>query len=219
MFPIGDDNSEITRFSLVTWVLIGLNVLVFVYELILGDSLQAFIMDWGTVPREIADGQELHTLLSSMFIHGGFAHIFGNMLFLKVFGDNVEDHLGHLRFLIFYLVTGLAASVVYVMLNASSSIPSVGASGAISGVLGAYIIMFRHNRVSVFWGYGVFHVPAWMMIGFWALQQFFATVATIARTEQTDGGGIAYAAHAGGFVAGVILALIMGRRWKFNSRN
>jgi len=219
MFPIGDDNSEITRFSLVTWVLIGLNVLVFVYELILGDSLQAFIMDWGTVPREIADGQELHTLLSSMFIHGGFAHIFGNMLFLKVFGDNVEDRLGHLRFLIFYLVTGLAASVVYVMLNASSSIPSVGASGAISGVLGAYIIMFRHNRVSVFWGYGVFHVPAWMMIGFWALQQFFATVATIARTEQTDGGGIAYAAHAGGFVAGVILALIMGRRWKFNSRN
>lgn len=210
MLPVGDDNSEVTRFEIVTWVLIGINVLVFVYQLMLGDGVQAFITDWGTIPREITNGEDLQTLISSMFIHGGFAHIFGNMLFLKVFGDNVEDRMGHGRFLIFYLVTGLIASMAHVLLNPGSGIPSVGASGAISGVLGAYIVMFRSNRVNVFWGYGIFQVPAWMMIGFWALQQFLSTFATIAQTEQTEGGGVAYAAHAGGFLAGVILAFVFG---------
>ncbi len=218
LFPIGDDNSEITRFEVVTWSLIVINVLVFVYELMLGDRLDPFILEWGTIPNEITRGEDIHTLLSSMFLHGGFAHILGNMVFLKVFGDNVEDRLGHLRFLIFYLVTGLLASLAYVFLNSGSGIPSVGASGAISGVLGAYIVMFRSNRVAVFFGFGVFHVPAWMMIGIWAAQQFLATYASIAYTEQTDGGGIAYAAHAGGFVAGVILALILGRRTDRRSR-
>ncbi len=210
MFPVGDDNSEITRFEIVTWVLIGINVLVFVYELMLGPDLDHFIRIWGTIPREITRGEDLYTLFSSMFLHGGFAHIFGNMLFLKVFGDNVEDRLGHLRFLLFYLITGLIASLIYAFLNSDSGIPSVGASGAISGVLGAYIVMFRSNRVSVFFGFGLFHVPAWMMIGFWAAQQFLATYASIAYTEQTDGGGVAYAAHAGGFVAGVVLAFVFG---------
>lgn len=212
LFPVGDDNSEITRFEVVTWSLIVINVLVFVYELMLGDRLDPFIMEWGTIPNEITRGEDIHTLLSSMFLHGGFAHILGNMVFLKVFGDNVEDRLGHLRFLIFYLVTGLLASLAYAFLNPDSGIPSVGASGAISGVLGAYIVMFRSNRVAVFFGFGIFHVPAWMMIGIWAAQQFLATYASIAYTEQTNGGGVAYAAHAGGFVAGVILALILGRR-------
>lgn len=211
MFPIGDDNSERTGPTPVTWALIIINVLVFVYELTLGSSLQRFIFEWGAVPRKILAGEDLLTLVSSMFMHGGFAHIIGNMLFLHVFGDNVEDRLGHLKFLFFYLITGFAASMAHVLLNPASTIPSVGASGAISGVLGAYIVMFRSNRVRVFFGYGLFEVPAWAMIGFWALQQFLATYASIARTEQTDGGGVAYAAHAGGFVAGVILAFIMGR--------
>jgi membrane associated rhomboid family serine protease len=215
MFPIGDDNRELTITPIVTWVLIGLNVVVFIYELVLGDALQFFISEWGAKPRRILAGRGLLTLLSSMFIHGGFAHIIGNMLFLRVFGDNVEDRFGHGRFLFFYLITGLAASMAHVLLNPTSLVPSVGASGAISGVLGAYIVMFRSNRVRVFFGYGIIDVPAWVMIGFWALQQFLATYATIAQTEQTEGGGVAYAAHAGGFIAGVVLSLIMagfGRR-------
>lgn len=211
MYPIADDNQEITSPAIVTWVLIGLNVAVFLYELSLGDAVQRFIIAWGTIPSEILAGRDLPTLLSSMFIHGGFAHIIGNMLFLRVFGDNVEDNMGHGRFLLFYMVTGLVASLAFAVLNPGSNVPSVGASGAISGVLGAYIVMFRSNRVSVLWGFGIFHVPAWAMIGFWALQQFVATYASIAYTEQTDGGGVAYAAHAGGFIAGVILAFILRR--------
>jgi membrane associated rhomboid family serine protease len=221
MFPIGDDNREITITPVVSWVLIGLNVVVFIYELVLGDATQRFIIEWGAVPHRILAGRTLFTLISSMFIHGGFAHIIGNMLFLRVFGDNVEDRFGHVRFLIFYLVTGIVAGLAQVLLNPESNIPSVGASGAISGVLGAYIVMFRSNRVRVFFGYGIIDVPAWAMIGFWALQQFLATYMTIARTEQTGGGGVAYAAHAGGFIAGVVLAFILGgmRRRAGSSRD
>jgi membrane associated rhomboid family serine protease len=210
MYPIGDDNQEITRTEYVTWTMIGLNVLVFIYEMMLGDGVDRFVTNFGLIPSEVLNGEDLHTVLTSMFIHGGFAHIIGNMLFLKVFGDNVEDRMGHGRFLLFYLVTGVAASAAHALLNPGSTIPSVGASGAISGVLGAYIVMFRSNRVRVFFGYGIMDVPAWAMIGFWALQQFLNTFASITTTEQTDGGGVAYAAHAGGFVAGVLLALILG---------
>lgn len=212
MYPIADDNQDIATPAIVTWMLIALNVAVFLYELSLGEGAQRFILLWGAVPRHLLAGRDLETLVTSMFIHGGFAHILGNMLYLKVFGDNIEDNMGHGRFLLFYFITGLVASIVFAMLNPHSSIPSVGASGAISGVLGAYIVLYRSNRVSVLWGFGVFHVPAWAMIGFWALQQFLATYASIATTEQTDGSGVAYAAHAGGFLAGVVLAFIMGRR-------
>jgi membrane associated rhomboid family serine protease len=212
MYPIGDDNQDITTPAIVTWALIALNVAVFLYELSLGDAAQRFITAWGAVPRHLLAGHDLETLVTSMFIHGGFAHIIGNMLYLKVFGDNIEDNMGHGRFLLFYFITGLVASIIFALLNPKSSIPSVGASGAISGVLGAYIVLYRTNRVSVLWGFGVFHVPAWAMIGFWALQQFVATYASIATTGETDGSGVAYAAHAGGFVAGVVLAFIMGRR-------
>ena len=207
MLPIGDENHEITIFPFVTYGLIAINVLVFIYELMLGGELNAFLLEWGTVPAEVMRGNDLHSLLSSMFLHAGWGHIFGNMLFLKVFGDNVEDRIGHGWFLLFYLLTGLVASGAHIMLNQDSTIPSVGASGAISGVLGAYIIMFTRNRVKVWIFFTVIAVPAWLMIGFWAAEQFVATVGTVARTEQTTG-GVAYAAHAGGFVAGVVLGLI-----------
>ncbi|MEO5929005.1 MAG: rhomboid family intramembrane serine protease [Candidatus Kapaibacterium sp.] len=212
MFPIGDDNQDITTAPVVTWALIAANVLVFIYQLSLGDYVQVFIDTWGAVPRQITAGQHLETLITSMFMHGGFAHILGNMLFLKVFGDNVEDRFGHLRFFIFYMVTGLIAGLAQVYLSPGSSIPGVGASGAISGILGAYIVMFRSNRVRVLIGYFVTQVPAWAMIGFWAAQQFLATYMSIARTGQTDTGGVAYAAHAGGFIAGAVIGLLVGRR-------
>jgi membrane associated rhomboid family serine protease len=147
----------------------------------------------------------LFTLLTSMFVHGGWGHIFGNMLFLWVFGDNVEDAFGHFGYLIFYLGTGLAASAAHILLNPGSPIPSVGASGAISGVLGAYLIFFGRNPIRVLIWLFVTVVPAWLMIGLWAVQQFFATFGSLGLTEQTTG-GVAYAAHAGGFLAGLLLA-------------
>ena len=207
MLPIGDENHEITILPYITYGLIALNVIAFIYELTLGSGLERFMMEYGAVPTKIMNGEDLHALFSSMFLHAGWGHIIGNMLFLKVFGDNVEDRLGHGWFLLFYLVTGLAASAAHILLNQGSAIPSVGASGAISGVLGAYIVMFARNRVRVWLFYTIIAVPAWLMIGFWALEQFLATVGSVAQTEQTTG-GVAYAAHAGGFVAGVILGLV-----------
>jgi len=209
MFPIGDDNSDITRRPVVTWLLILVNVVVFLYELSLGAGLGQFIMRWGAVPTHILDGRDYATLFTAMFLHGGWMHLIGNMFFLKVFGDNVEDRFGHGLFLAFYLGTGLAAHAANILLSPTSSIPSVGASGAISGVLGAYIVMFHRNHVRVLLGYWVTTVPAWMMIGFWAVQQFLSTYLTVANTEQTS--GVAYAAHAGGFLAGVILAFVLRR--------
>jgi membrane associated rhomboid family serine protease len=209
MFPIGDENREGRTTPIVTYLLIVLNVAVFFYELSLGPRLDRFIVTWGAVPVEVIRKGEYWTLLTSMFMHGGWMHIIGNMLFLKVFGDNVEDALGHGRFVLFYLLTGMAAHAAFILLNPASTIPTVGASGAISGVLGAYIILFSRNRVRVFFGYGIIIVPAWAMIGFWALQQFLNTWATIAYTRQTS--GVAYAAHAGGFITGVMLALLLRR--------
>lgn len=208
MLPIGDDNSSIRSAPVVTYLLIFLNVIVFLFELLQGAQLQAFINRWGAVPELVLDGKRPETLLTSMFLHGGWMHIIGNMLFLKVFGDNVEDRLGRGRFVLLYLLTGLAAHAAHFAFNAGSGIPTVGASGAISGVLGAYIVMFGRNRVNVLIGFFVITLPAWAMIGFWALQQFLATFATISATQET--GGVAYAAHAGGFVAGIILAFLLG---------
>jgi len=219
MFPIGDDNQEIRSTPVVTYGLIAVNVLAFVYELAIGRSLDGFLVAWGTIPVEITSGQDLHTLLTSMFLHGGFGHILGNMVFLKVFGDNVEDRFGPGPFLIFYLATGLAAALAHVLVNPASTIPTIGASGAISGVLGAYILLFHRNRVRVLLFYSVIEVPAWMMIGFWAAQQFVATLGDIAQTQETS--GVAYAAHAGGFVAGLILTpliAIIARRAQSRTR-
>lgn len=208
MLPIGDDNNEITRFPGITYTLIALNVLAFVYQLTLGAELGNFLQEWGMVPANVLEGENSFSLVSSMFLHGGWGHIIGNMLFLKVFGDNVEDRFGHVWFILFYLVTGLAASGAHILLDPDSHIPTVGASGAISGILGAYIVMFPRNKVLIWMFFIVFSVPAWLMIGFWALEQFLATFGSIAATEQTSG-GIAYAAHAGGFIAGALLALIL----------
>lgn len=208
MLPVGDDNHRITRFPGVTYALIAVNVLAFIYELTLGPELENFVREYGAVPAAIMNGENYFSLLSSMFLHGGWAHIIGNMLFLKVFGDNVEDRFGHGGFLLFYLVTGLAASMAHILLDPGSRIPSVGASGAISGVLGAYIILFPRNAVLIWMFFTIFTVPAWLMIGFWAAEQFLATYGSVVATEQTTG-GVAYAAHAGGFVAGVVLALFV----------
>ncbi len=210
MFPIGDENRHGHITPVVNYILIAINIAVFLYQVSLGSEggIQDFINRYGSIPQEIVGRQDLHTLLTSMFMHGGWAHIIGNMLFLWVFGDNVEDAFGHVGYLVFYLLTGLAASAAHILLNPGSPIPSVGASGAISGILGAYIIFFGGNAIRVLIGYFITTVPAWMMIGLWAAQQFISTYGSLAVTEQTTG-GVAYAAHAGGFLAGLIVAVVL----------
>jgi membrane associated rhomboid family serine protease len=207
MLPLGDDNTGRRTLPIVTYALIAINVLVFVLFELPNPNLDQFINQWGTVPAQIMAGNGLITLLTSMFLHGGWAHLGGNMLFLWIFGDNVEDRFGHVIYLVFYLVCGLVASMAQVLLSPSSTIPGVGASGAISGVLAAYIIMFGSNRVRVLIGGMLTAVHAYVMIGLWIVLQFVNGFASIANTSETD--GVAYGAHVGGFIAGLVLTFLL----------
>jgi membrane associated rhomboid family serine protease len=205
MFPIGDDNSSRRTFPLVTYVLIALNVLFFFVELSGGD---AFIEKWAFVPaRFLANpGADFLTIFTAMFMHAGWLHLGGNMLYLWIFGDNVEDRFGHLKFTIFYLLCGIAATFAQLAFSTGSSVPNLGASGAIAGVLGAYILMFPQGRVNVLMGRGVIPMPALVVIGLWTVLQFFSGVGSIATTADT--GGVAYMAHIGGFIAGFVLTFL-----------
>ena len=214
MLPIGDDQVEGGPSRMVTMGLIAANVIAFLLEL--GQpsegALQSFIQAWGVVPKEYSTLTDLaphiplpfwSTLLTSMFLHGGWAHLGGNMLFLWIFGDNLEKVMGHLRYLIFYLVCGVAAAFAHIAFNASSIVPTVGASGAISGVLGGYMLLFPKNRVRVLMRGGVTMVPAYVMLGLWIVTQLVSSFGSIANTGET--GGVAFLAHVGGFVAGLVL--------------
>jgi rhomboid family protein len=205
MLPIGDDNSERRTFPIVNYVLIALNVLFFFVELTGGD---AFIMRWAFVPRrfEANPSGEFVTIFTSMFMHAGWMHLGGNMLYLWIFGDNVEDRFGHVKYLIFYLLCGIAATFAQLMFSHASDIPNLGASGAIAGVLGSYILMFPQGRVRVLGYGGIYHVPAIVVLGFWIVLQFFSGIGSIANSSQT--GGVAYMAHIGGFIAGFVLTFL-----------
>jgi len=222
MFPIGDDRIQGGPPALVTYGLIALNVLAFVIELGQGSegALQAFIQAWGVVPREYTTMRDLpptiplpfwSTLVTSMFLHGGWMHLGGNMLYLWIFGDNLEDALGHGRYLVFYLLTGVLAGLAHVFVTAffgaDRLIPSLGASGAISGVLGGYIVLYPQRRVRVLWLYQVMHVPAILAIGIWFLFQLISGAGTLGAS----GGGVAYGAHIGGFVAGAVLVKLFAQ--------
>ncbi|HEX8734423.1 MAG TPA: rhomboid family intramembrane serine protease [Pyrinomonadaceae bacterium] len=228
MFPIGDDNSDRTRTPVVNYAFIGINLLVFVLLQGLGGN-DAFNYAFSLVPREITTGVDItgvqivqdslgnvgrvqhfdtplpvyFNFLSSMFMHGGFMHIFGNMLFLWVFGDNLEDRLGHIRYACFYLICGFAAALGQIVMDTSSVVPMLGASGAISGVLGGYLLLFPHRRVKAIIFNFFTEVPAFVALGIWIVYQLIAGYMTPAGT-----GGVAYAAHIGGFLAGVILIKI-----------
>jgi membrane associated rhomboid family serine protease len=205
MLPIGDDNSARRTVPLVTYALIALNALFFFIELSGGD---AFIMKWAFVPsRFLADPVgDSPTLFTSMFMHAGWLHLGSNMLYLWIFGDNVEDRFGHVKFIIFYLLAGLAATAAQLAFSLDSNIPNLGASGAIAGVLGAYLVMFPQGRVSVLQGQRVIPMPALIVIGFWFVLQLFSGIGSIASTADT--GGVAYMAHIGGFVAGFVLTFV-----------
>ena len=219
MLPLRDDIPSETS-PVVNYVLIGVNVVMFVYELILGERLDAFLMQAAFVPSQLGaagHGFEIHNALLSMFLHGGWAHIGGNMLFLWIFGDNVEDRLGHTRFAIFYLLCGFIASYAHAFANPHSGMPAVGASGAIAGVLGAYLFLYPRARVltAVVLGFYVTTVaiPVFFYLPIWFLLQLISGVAAIGRTSaEAQAGGVAFWAHIGGFIAGPLVLLLLGGR-------
>jgi len=205
MFPIGDDDSARRTVPVVTYGLIVLNVLFFLVEL---NGGEAFIQQWSVVPRRLLanPASDFPTIFTSMFMHGGWLHLLGNMLYLWIFGDNVEDNFGHAKFLVFYLLCGVAATFAQVLVSSNSSVPNLGASGAIAGVLGAYIVMFPRGQVRVMMGRGIIPMPALVVIGFWIVLQFISGIGSISQTADT--GGVAYLAHVGGFIAGLVLTFL-----------
>jgi membrane associated rhomboid family serine protease len=228
VMPLRDDDTDRHTVPVVTYALIAVNVLVWLIELSLGDK---FINGYSTVPFEIthntdlvgmqtiqAGGQSIPiqlfagptpiylTLLSSMFMHASWAHIGGNMLYLWIFGDNIEDRIGHAKFLVFYLICGLAASAAEILFMSNSKIPSLGASGAIAGVLGAYLVLFPKRQVKVLMARQVVNMPAFMVLGLWILLQIFSQINVVGA----ESGGVAYMAHIGGFVAGLVLIFLLG---------
>ena len=246
LFPIADDNTTRTTTPFVNYALILVNILVFVFLQGLGSN-EKFTYAYSTVPAEIITGKDIvtrpvavqnftgqviempglqptlipvyFTLITSMFMHGGIAHIFGNMLFLWIFGDNIEDRLGHVRYLIFYLVCGVLAGLAHVFVTAVTAadqasllVPSLGASGAISGVLGGYLLLFPTNRVIVILSWFVTPVPAFVAIGLWFVFQLISGLGMLGSGSKA--GGVAYGAHVGGFIAGLVLIKVfeLGRR-------
>ncbi|MEL6167674.1 MAG: rhomboid family intramembrane serine protease [Pseudomonadota bacterium] len=206
MFPIRDHNPS-GRTPVVTYALIAINVLVFLsYVGLLNNprALTGFFLTWGLVPAQAAEAPL--TYLTSMFLHGGVMHLLGNMLFLFIFGDNMEDEMGHVPFLCFYLASGIGAAIAQVLADPGSTIPMVGASGAIAGVMGGYLLLFPKAKVDILLIliiiFRVFTLPAWAVLGAWFLMQVGIGAAT-----PTDQGGVAYWAHAGGFVVGLALTV------------
>ncbi len=217
MFPLRDDRPTYTA-PIVTTLLIVACTLVFFFELSLDDySRDYFINRYGLVPAHI----RLIAFFSSMFLHGGWSHIIGNMLFLWAFGKSLEDAMGHSKFLAFYLICGVAAGVVHVFLNAYTTLPTVGASGAIAGVMGAYLVKFPrariHTLVFLFFFVTMADIPALFFLVYWFLTQLFSEYGSIAHTQVVNG-GVAYAAHIGGFLTGIILVQFMGARSRYYPR-
>ncbi|HEX3033532.1 MAG TPA: rhomboid family intramembrane serine protease [Thermodesulfobacteriota bacterium] len=213
MIPLRDTIRS-RGFPFVNVTLIIVNVLIFFYEFSLGNDLNRFIYEYGLVPaslhpsRDIGLFERTYPFFTSMFLHGGWLHLIGNMLYLYIFGDNVEDRMGHFKYLIFYLLAGLGGAIAQVIFSINSTIPMVGASGAISGILGAYILFFPRSRiltlVPIFFFIQIIEIPAVVFLFFWFLMQLFYGVASLAVTQTT--GGVAFMAHVGGFIAGFFLA-------------
>lgn len=215
MIPIGDDNIPGAKFPIVNVLLIVINVIVFLFEVSLDpNALQAFINHWAVIPTNILAGKDWITLITGMFLHGGWLHLIGNMLFLAIFGDNVEDIAGHIPYLFFYLLGGLAAAFTHIFFNATSTLPSLGASGAIAAVMGAYIVMFPRAKVRalIFLGIAFFtRISAVLFLGFWFIMQLFSGVTSLgADTAQTS--GVAVWAHVGGFIFGIVIGLFLRGR-------
>jgi membrane associated rhomboid family serine protease len=214
MIPLKDDIPSL-KFPIINTALIIINVLVFLYEITLGQSLTGFIDSFGLIPIKIMSGHSLTGIGTSMFIHGGWVHIIGNMLYLYIFGDNVEDAMGHFRYLFFYLLCGTIAGGAHILFNAGSAIPTVGASGAVAGVLGAYLLMYPRAGVLTLIPLGFFiriiKIPALYVLGFWIVLQLLYGFISLPLAGEAVG-GVAWFAHIGGFFSGMLLALVFKRR-------
>ena len=210
MLPI-KDHTPSGKIPILNFLLLGINIAVFFFMFGMSEpGLEMFVNQYALIPNLVVNGQNLYTLVTSMFFHGSLGHLFGNMLFLYIFGDNLEDRLGSIKYLFFYILVGLGATALQIFLNPASGIPNLGASGAIAGIMGGYLVLFpRHGiDVLVFFGFVVriITVPAYTMLLYWFLFQFLAGLGTIGIAET---GGIAYGAHVGGFVTGVVLLLLL----------
>jgi membrane associated rhomboid family serine protease len=220
MIPLRDTNHSLSR-PYVTTLLVALNVAAFLYEFSLGAGIEHFLREFGVIPVDIVHGRGLALpdrilpLFTSMFLHGGWLHLIGNMLFLWIFGDNVEDRLGHVRFLLFYLMGGLVASTAHILSDTHSTLPTIGASGAVAAVLGAYSYLFPGARVLALVPLGFFlqtmEVPAKIFLGLWFLLQIFSGATTLAVTRGESVGGVAWWAHIGGFLFGFLVVFIFYR--------
>lgn len=224
-FPIGDDNVKGGHKPLFSYSLILLNVLVFIYELSLdSEGAQHFIFEFGTIPLEIFSGQDLFTMLSSMFLHGGWMHLIGNMLFLWVFADNIEAVIGSFNFIFFYILGGVCATLIHAGVNPVSEIPVVGASGAISAVMGAYLVMFPASRIRVLILilFTTAYVPAILFLGIWIVQQTISGIGSL-NVGLGPESNVAWWAHIGGFVFGIIVGMIArkshGHRYRYVSED
>ncbi len=217
MIPLRDINPRRAK-PVVTITLIAINILCFFWELSLGERLQGALASVAFVPavfwRPGGLVPDSMSILFSMFLHGGWLHLGSNMLYLWIFGDNIEDRLGHVRYIIFYLACGVAAALAHGLMSPSSALPAVGASGAIAGVLGAYLVLFPTARVMTFIPIGFFlamrELPALFVLGLWFVMQLFVGFASLGATTAAESGGVAYFAHIGGFLAGVVLIFILG---------
>lgn len=217
MFPLRDINPT-RRFPILTYTLIAANVLVFLWETTLSErQLFEVFLTYSVVPRLLMEDpfsqEAVLDVFRSMFFHGGWGHLLGNMLYLYLFGDNIEDYLGKLLFLFVYFASGIAAVIAQVVIDPTSTIPLVGASGAIAGILGGYLILFPGVRVQgiIFLGFFGFlrEFPAWLVLGFWFVIQLFNGIASLGVPTEATGGGVAFFAHIGGFVLGLVLTFIL----------
>ena len=217
MLPLSDHNPRRTT-PVINYLLVAANVQMFLWELTLGPNIEPALRVFAFVPARFWASPHIVVnfirMLVSMFLHGGWLHLGGNMLYLWVFGDNVEDRLGHFRYALFYVLCGIMATLAHAIANPMSRMPSIGASGAIAGVLGAYLVLFPRAQVTTLIPIFIFitirEIPAIFLLGFWFVLQFFSGVASVGIPEAQNAGGVAYFAHIGGFVAGMILIVLMG---------
>jgi len=215
MLPLRDHN-PIRTTPVINYLLIAVNVLMFFWEVSLGPNLERTLFNVAFIPARFWTpgliAFNVITIFVSMFLHGGLLHVGGNMLYLWIFGDNIEDRLGHFRYLVFYLACGFVATLSHAYVNPGSQVPSIGASGAIAGVLGAYLVLFPKAQVTtlipIFFFITVRELPAVLILGFWFVLQFFSGVGSLGATQNT--GGVAYFAHIGGFICGMILVALFG---------
>lgn len=214
LLPIGDDQVKGGHPAVFTYIFLVLNIGVFLF-MIQKDAaaLQDFVQRWAATPSEVLSLQATETLLTSLFLHGGWAHLLGNMLFLWIFGDNIEATIGNLPFLLFYLLGGLAAHAGHIYFNLASDVPTVGASGAISAIMGAYLVMFPGSRIRMWFFFFTFRISAFLFLIFWIYQQWMAGSASL-QMETAQSGGVAWWAHIGGFIFGVVAGFYFRTRYR-----